>query len=51
MMVNWTKWAEIGIGLYLIAPGPEDVITVGSTAIPSAALGAALVAHGFGVRL
>ena len=45
------KMIQAGIGLYLILPGPEDVATGGSTVIPSAVLGAALVADAFGVKI
>lgn len=43
--------AEAVAGLYLMLPGPEDAVTGGATLAPSALLGAALVAHAFGVKL
>lgn len=45
------KVAEGAIGLYLILPGPEDAATGGATIIPSAIVGAALLAHAAGVKL
>lgn len=45
------KLAELAIGIYLILPGLEDAALGGTTLIPSAALGAVLVADSFGVRL
>jgi hypothetical protein len=42
---------EVALGIYLILPSVEDLGTGGITLIPSAALGAALVADGFGVKL
>jgi len=49
--VNWVKVAEGAIGLYLLLPSVEDVATGGVTLIPSAALGAYLLADAFGVKL
>jgi len=43
------KILEIGIGLYLILPSVEDVATGGATLAPSAVVGAALLADGFGI--
>ncbi|GAJ24479.1 unnamed protein product [marine sediment metagenome] len=43
------KLIEGAIGLYLFLPGAEDVATGGTTLIPSAAVGAALLLHAFGV--
>jgi len=45
------KIAQAGIGLYLLLPGPEDAATAGGTLLPSAALGAVLLADAFGVKL
>jgi len=46
------KIAQAAVGLYLILPGPEDWTPVAPATIPiSAALGAALVAEAFGVKL
>ena len=45
------KMIQAGIGLYLILPGPEDAAAAGTTVIPSAILGAALVADAFGVEI
>jgi len=50
-MVNLWKLAEGAVGLYLIAPGPEDFGSLGATALPSAALGAILLADAFGVKI
>lgn len=50
MKINVGQIAKIAIGLYLLAPGPEDVATAGLSVGPSALLGAAMVADGFGVR-
>jgi hypothetical protein len=50
-MISWTKAAQIGVGLYLVLPGAEDVATGGIALAPSALLGAALVADGFGVKV
>jgi hypothetical protein len=47
--MKFQQIAEAGIGLYLIAPGAEDALTAGASLAPSAALGAALIAHAFGV--
>lgn len=49
--MNLGKIAEGALGLYLMLPGPEDAGTGGATLIPSAVLGAALVAHAFGMKL
>ena len=49
--MNWGKIAQGAIGLYLILPGPEDAATGGTTLIPSAALGAVLLADAFGVKI
>ena len=46
-----TKILQAGLGLYLLLPGPEDVVTGGATLAPSALLGVYLVANAFGVRL
>lgn len=43
--------AEGAIGLYLILPGPEDAVSGGTTLLPSAALGAFLLADAFGLKL
>ena len=43
--------AKIGVGLYLMLPAPEDVATGGATVLPTALLGVALVASGFGVKM
>ena len=45
------KIAEGAIGAYLLLPGLEDVATGGTTLLPSAALGAVLLADAFGVKL
>jgi hypothetical protein len=45
------KMVQAGIGLYLILPGPEDAATAGTTVLPSAALGAIMVADAFGFKL
>ena len=45
------KIAEALIGGYLLLPGPEDVATGGVSLVPSAALGAILLADAFGVKL
>lgn len=45
------KVAELIIGAYLILPGIEDAALGGTTLIPSAALGAVLIADSFGVKL
>jgi len=45
------KIAEAIVGGYLILPGLEDVGTGGTTLLPSAALGAILLADAFGVKL
>lgn len=45
------KIAEAAVGLYLLLPMPEDVATGGLTLAPSAAIGAALLADAFGVKL
>lgn len=45
------KMAQAALGLYLILPSVEDAATGGATALPSAVLGAALVADAFGVKL
>jgi hypothetical protein len=49
--MKWTKWIEAGIGLYLLLPSVEDIATGGTTLIPSAAVGAVLLAHAFGAKL
>lgn len=49
--MNLTQIAEAAIGIYLVLPGPEDVGTGGATLLPSALLGAAMVAHAFGFKL
>lgn len=49
--MNGWKIAQALLGIYLILPGPEDAATAGTTLLPSAALGAALVADAFGVKL
>ena len=43
------KVIEGAIGIYLFLPGVEDVATGGVTLVPSAAVGAALLLHAFGV--
>jgi len=45
------KIVQAALGIYLIIPGPEDAATAGTTVLPSALLGAALVADAFGVKL
>jgi len=45
------KVGEALLGAYLILPGPEDALTGGTTVLPSAALGALLIADAFGVKL
>lgn len=45
------KILEAGLGVYLILPSIEDVATGGATLVPSAALGALLIADAFGVKL
>lgn len=45
------KIVQGAIGLYLIAPGLEDIATGGATLAPSAIVGAALLANAFGVKL
>lgn len=42
---------EGGLGLYLFLPSVEDVATGGLTLIPSAAVGAAMLAHAFGFKM
>lgn len=49
--MNWGKLAEGAIGLYLLLPGIEDAATGGTTLLPSAAIGAALLLHAFGAKL
>lgn len=49
--MNWGKIAAGIIGLYLFLPGVEDVATGGTTLLPSAAIGAALLLHAFGVKM
>jgi len=49
--MKWWKIAEAGLGLYLLLPGVEDVATGGTTLLPSAAVGAALLLHAFGAKL
>ena len=49
--MNLMKLAQIGLGIYLVLPGPADVATGGATLAPSAVLGAALVADGFGLKI
>lgn len=44
-----SKVIEGAIGLYLFLPGIEDAATGGTTLIPSAAVGAAMLLHAFGV--
>jgi hypothetical protein len=45
------KIAQAALGIYLILPSIEDAATGGLTVVPSAALGAALVANAFGVKI
>lgn len=45
------KMIQAGIGLYLVLPSVEDIATGGTTLIPSAVLGSALIADAFGVEL
>lgn len=45
------KMVQAALGVYLILPSIEDVASGGTTLLPSAALGAALVADAFGVKL
>ena len=45
------KFIEGAIGFYLLLPGPEDIITGGTTIAPSAVLGAVLLADAFGVKI
>lgn len=49
--MNWGKLAEGAIGIYLLLPGPEDIVTGGVTFGPSALLGAILLADSFGIDL
>ena len=42
---------EVVVGLYLIAPSVEDAATGGLTLVPSAILGAGMVAHGLGMKM
>lgn len=46
-----TRVAEVGVGLYLILPSIEDAATGGITLVPSAILGAGMVAHGLGMKM
>jgi hypothetical protein len=43
------NWLEVGFGAYLLLIGPEDIATGGTTILPSAAVGAGMIAHGLGV--
>ena len=45
------KLIEGAIGLYLFLPGIEDVATGGTTLIPSAVVGAALLLDAFSVKM
>jgi len=45
------KAGEIALGVYLILPSIEDAATGGATLIPSALVGAGLIADGFGFKL
>ncbi len=47
----WGRIIEGAIGLYLILPSVEDIASGGTTLIPSAAIGAAMLAHAFGFKL
>ena len=42
-----TNWAEVLIGAYLLSPlSPEDLLTAGTTVVPSAVAGILLILHG-----
>lgn len=45
------KMAEAALGIYLMLLGPEDAATGGLSILPSAGLGALLVADAFGVKI
>ena len=49
--VKLEKVAEAAVGFYLLLPSIEDAATGGLTLVPSAALGAVLLADSFGVKL
>ena len=44
------RMAEAALGVYLILPGLEDWAAGGTTLLPSAAIGLALVADAFKVK-
>ena len=44
------KIAATALGSYLILIGPEDILSGGSTLLPSAAIGAGLLYWGLGVK-
>jgi hypothetical protein len=44
------KIAATALGAYLVLIGPEDVISGGTTVLPSAAIGAGLLYWGLGVK-
>ena len=48
--MNWGKIAEGALGLYLMLPGIEDAASGGTTLIPSAVIGGALLLHAFGAK-
>jgi len=48
--LNLWKVLEAGVGIYLILPSVEDAATGGLTIVPSAALGAVLIADAFNVK-
>lgn len=45
------KILQGAVGFYLVLPGLEDAATGGATVLPSAVVGAALLADAFGVKL
>jgi len=45
------KMLEAAAGVYLVLIMPEDIASGGTTIIPSAAIGALLIADAFGVEL
>jgi len=49
--MNWGKLAEGVIGLYLFLPSIEDVASGGTTLLPSAMIGGAMMAHAFGFKM
>lgn len=52
MSRHWAeRLVEGGIGLYLFLPSIEDAATGGLTLIPSAVIGAGMMAHAFGFSI